>query len=419
MSHEPANDPKPTAAPAATATTAHGTGSGAADMKLMGLGVAALVTAFALAAAMGAGPGRFLSAYLVSYAFFLSIALGSLFFVMIQHLVGAEWSVVVRRLAELAAGAFPMLAILFIPIALSVLSGTGSLYVWAQDLHHMADKDLGHLIEKKAAWLNGPFFVLRWAIYLGGWTWLAQSFLRRSLEQDKTGDVALTEQCEVLSAPGILFFGLSITFAAFDLLMSLSPAWFSTIFGVYYFGGSAIAVMATLIVASQSLMQRGLLPKVVNEEHYHDLGKFLFGFIFFWGYIAFSQFMLIWYAHLPEETFWFYTRMSGPWAGASLVLLFGKFAIPVLGVISRHVKRNFGAIKFWAVWMLVAHWFDMFWLVMPEHSKDSLPLGPVELLCALGIGALAIGYVVRIGKNVSLLAERDPRLPASLAFHNF
>jgi hypothetical protein len=206
--------------------------------------------------------------------------------------------------------------------------------------------------------------------------------------------------------------------------MSLDPAWFSTIFGVYYFAGAAVGIFASLIVIVTILQKTGHLTETVTTEHLHDLGKFLFGFTFFWGYIAFSQYMLLWYANIPETTAWFARRgastiaehQSG-WTILSLMLLFGHLIIPFAGLLSRHVKRNRMMLAFWAAWLLVFHWLDLLWIVMPEYDGH-FRLGILELLCLVGLGGVYVAALLRIGLRQKLAPVADPRFHESLAFEN-
>ncbi|MBL4702437.1 MAG: hypothetical protein JKX85_14400, partial [Phycisphaeraceae bacterium] len=278
---------------------------------------------------------------------------------------------------------------------------------------------------KKAAYLNAPFFIVRWIVFFAIWIGLSYTFWRKSVEQDSSGDPALTRQLERLSPLAIVLFAPTVTFASFDLIMSLSPAWFSTIFGVYYFSGAMIAIFATMILVLAILKNKGLIDdKAVNTEHFHDHGKFLFGFVIFWAYIAFSQYMLIWYASLPETTFWFVARGAttvsadfNAWSIVSIALVIGHFFIPFLGLISRHIKRNNTLLVCWAIYLLVFHWVDLWWLVMPELSTQ-LKFGVIELGCLLGLGGLFTGAAIWIGSLNAIVPLHDPRLGESLAFKN-
>jgi hypothetical protein len=356
----------------------------------------------------------FLHSYLLNYCYFLSISLGALFFVALQHATRAGWSVTVRRLAEVLAGNTGCLAILFLPILVQPLLGEANLFRWA-DAGSVAGDEL---LQHKAPYLNPTFFAIRCVLYFAVWGLLARFFLLRSVEQDHSGDAALTVRMERLGPVALLLFACTVTFASFDWLMSLEPSWFSTIFGVYYFSGAVVGFLATIILLAALLQAAGRLNRSITIEHYHDLGKLLFAFVVFWGYIAFSQYMLIWYANIPEETTWYLVRQSGSWKWVSLLLLFGHLLIPFFGLLSRGVKRRKILLGFWAAWLLVAHWIDIYWLVMPSLEPGGAPLGPIDACCLLGIGGIYLAGLARTVGNRSLVPLADPRLEESLAFEN-
>jgi len=391
------------------------------------IGVVALAGALAWGFCLGDGFRRFFHAYLLSFFFYLSLSLGALFFVLLHHLTRAGWSVVVRRVAEFLAANLLLLAFLALPIVFPVVFGNAALYPWAGAENIRGDE----LLERKAIYLNPGFFALRCAFYFAVFGLLARHYLKRSVAQDRSGDVEISRRLDGLSGFAMAGYALTLTFAAFDLLMSLDPHWFSTIFGVYVFAGSAAGGYALLIVALLLLQRRGRLGRTVTVEHYHDLGKLLFAFVFFWGYIAFSQFLLIWYANLPEETGWYRIRMSGAWAGVSLALLFGHFVLPFVGLLSRSAKRSRLILGFWAVWMLAAHWLDCYWLVFPQYTSrgvfvpqltpdagPAIPWPGLELLCLVGLGGLYVASAVSLARGCALVPVRDPRLAESLAFEN-
>ena len=260
------------------------------------------------------------------------------------------------------AANFPCLTVLFLPIIVPVLLGSHSLYAWNDPSAVAGDPLLRH----KAPYLSAGFFGVRAVIYLAVWWLLGRFYLTRSLEQDRSGDPALTLRMERLSPVALLLCAVTVTFASFDWLMSLSPRWFSTIFGVYFYSGAVVGFFAAIILAAVVLQLLGRLRTSMTVEHYHDLGKLLFAFVIFWGYIAFSQYLLIWYANIPEETEWYLVRQSGPWLWVSLVLLFGGLLIPFCGLLSRHAKRRRWSLAFWAVWLLAMHWLD---LVLDHHAE--------------------------------------------------
>jgi hypothetical protein len=255
---------------------------------------------------------------------------------------------------------------------------------------------------------------------------IAYWYTSNSRKQDSTGDVGITDKLSIRSAPLLVVFGVGLTSLAFDLMMSLDPAWYSTIYGGYYFAGSAICVMAGTILTLRFLQAQGYLNSSVTTDHYHDLSKFQFAFTFFWGYLAFSQFMLLWYASLPETAYWLARRgastaMShqeafGGFTVVALILLFGKLLIPFAGLLSRHVKRNPFGMLFWAGWILVFHAVDLYWLIMPELTGKVL-LGLPEFAAMLGVGGLFVGFVAKNLSTALLRPVKDPRAPESLGFH--
>jgi hypothetical protein len=386
---------------------------GPAGDRLVRLGAVAGVAGIGLAAAVAAatnGFDRFLFAWLLNFSFFLTVALGGLFMVVLHHLVRAGWSVVVRRLAEGLASTLPLLALLFVPILL----GMKHLFHWSVPALVANDP----VLLAKAAFLNVPFFVLRWAVYFASWILTTRYFVSRSLAQDDSGDVGLTLEMQRASAPSILAFGLTSTFASVDLLLSLDAHWYSTMFGVYFFAGCVVAVFASLIVMAWAAQAGGLLQRSITVEHYHDLGKLLFGFVVFWAYIAFSQYMLIWYANIPEETGWFLRRQTHGWGAVGLVLILGHFAGPFVALMSRVPKRRPGLLALAAAWLLAMHWVDLYWVVMPEASPEHAAPHVVDFALLVGFGGLFVAAAARALRGRSLVPERDPRLDESLNFEN-
>lgn len=364
------------------------------------------------------GWDAFFRAYLLNYAFVLSLALGGLFFVILQHAVRAGWSVGVRRQAEFVASALPILAILFVPLLIPVVMGMKSLFPWsnAEVVAHDA------LLQHKQPYLNVPFFIVRCVVYFCVWILLARYFVRRSIAQDESGDVNLTQSMQFVAPPALLLYGLTVTFFAFDLLMSLDPHWFSTIWGVYYFSGCMVGFFALLVVQLVFVQRADRLRGVITAEHYHDVGKLAFGFVIFWAYIAFSQYMLIWYANIPEETVWYHARQgSAWWVGVSLFLLFGHFFAPFLGLISRYPKRRPKLLLPAAIWLLVMHWLDLYYIVMPRpygHADHAGVLHFVDFALLIGLGGVLVGLIIRPMGRHALLPVRDPRLPETLRFEN-
>lgn len=351
---------------------------------------------------------RFAFSYLTGFAFVATTGLGALFFVLIQHLTRAGWSVIPRRAMEWVTGVIPLSLALFAPVALL----SHDLY------HHWMGPEAAHdeAIQKKAAWLNPGFFFTRAAIFLGLWSVMALLLWRGSRKQDETGDKSLTLRMQAGSAPAILLYGITVTFAAFDWLMSLDPHWYSTIFGVYVFAGAAVSSLAVLAILTVALQKAGLGAATV--EHRHDIGKLLFGFTVFWAYIAFSQFILIWYAGIPEETVFFARRWEGSWKVVSLALVAFHFVVPFVVLISRGAKRNASVLAGAAVMLLVMHWVDLYWLVMPNLDEGGARLSWIDLAGLLGpLGAGSLVLARRAAKS-PLWPIKDPRLTESLTLEN-
>jgi hypothetical protein len=372
---------------------------------LIGLGAAA-----ALGAARGDGFEAFGWSYLLSFAFFLSLSLGALFFVAVGHVTGAIWNVVSRRLAEVTAANLTTLAVLAVPVLLLA----HRVMPWASGKSHAPPE----LLEAKAGFLDLEFFYLRWAIYFAIWCGYAWWFWKRSAEQDTSGDPALTVRMSRKSGLCLLLFALSVSFAAYDLLMSLDPSWFSTMFGPYFFAGSFVGFMCFLTLITFWLQSRGRVRHVIHVEHLHDYGKLMFAFVFFWAYLAFSQYMLIWYANIPEETAWFLARQSNGWGWIGLTLIFGHFLIPFAGLLAQTAKRRRPVLLIWAIWILVMHWIDLYWIVMPEWRPAGPTLDWLDLLTFVGIGGIFIAGIGRLASSHSLVPIRDPRIDESLAFEN-
>ena len=382
-------------------------------------GAAGLVGALALALLQEGGMRHLQFSWLWACFYFVTLGLGALFFILLHHLTRAGWSVVVRRLAEHVASALPVAMLLLLPVVILPLLGNGELFPWA-DAERVKES---HLIAGKTGFLNGSFFLIRFVVYLVIWGGMVRFFKKRSLAQDTDGDAMHTVIMQRRSAPGMFLFALSLTFASFDFIMSLDPEWFSTMFGVYVFGGAFVSFMSLLGLISLRA-EKSSLKGLVNEEHYHDIGKLMFAFIFFWGYIAFSQFVLIWYADIPEETLWFSHRMFGPFASISWILIFGHILIPFLGLLSRHVKRNRFGLKFWAIWILVMHAVDLFWLIMPSYlivpgaDHPSLYFPLMEICCWVSVAGIFAYAALGSAANKPLVPVKDPRLAESLAFEN-
>ena len=323
---------------------------------------------------------RFYHAWLTAFAFWVSLSLGALFFTMLHHLAGAQWSTVIRRMSESFLAPFPYMAIFFIPI----IFGMHDLYHWTHE------EAIAHnpILEWKTPYLNQTFFVIRAAIYFAVWIFLSRRLYGFSKAQDEGHSPELLAKMRSTSAWGMVIFAITITFAAFDWLMSMEPMWYSTIFGVYFFAGGLLSAVCLITLTALWLRRRQVLDNAITHEHYHDLGKLVFGFIIFWGYIGFSQYMLIWYANIPEETSWYLMRWEGSWKAVSLLMILGYFSIPFLITIFRATKRSLGLLGFMVVWLLLMHWVDMYWLVFPTWpgADGNAHFHWMDLSAVVGIG---------------------------------
>ncbi len=355
-------------------------------------------------------PQVFFSSYLTAFVFFMCIALGSLFFVMVHHLAKSGWNVTVRRIAENIAANLPWMTLLFIPL----LFGISYLFYWTHADVQLEDK----LIQSKHAYLNLPFFYIRAAFYFLVWTFFGRWFLMTSVKQDNTGDALLTDKMAKYSTFGMILFAFTQTFFIFDWVMSIDAHWYSTMFGVYYFAGSVVCAYATIIIVSYLLRVTGNLKESITVEHYHDLGKLLFGHNVFWTYIGFSQFMLIWYTNIPEETLFFHHRAVGSWKIISLMLPWCHFAIPFVFLMSRNVKRKLPLLVTGATWLFIMCYIDIYWLVQPNFHHEGASFGVSDISSIFFVGGIFIFLFLNRLKKYPLIPINDPRLPQCLNYDN-
>ncbi len=349
---------------------------------------------------------RFYHAYLTAFVFWTSIGLGGLFFTMLHHLVGARWSVVIRRISESIMMVLPYMAALFIP----ALVGMHALYHWSHAEAVMHDP----LLMAKSGYLNPTFFTIRTVFFFAIWSLLAIKLHGLSLKQDKGDTQAIGDAMRKTSAWGMLLFAVTVTYAGYDWLMSLNPHWFSTIFGVYFFAGGLLSVIAFMTLIALALHRKGILTETITVEHYHDLGKLMFAFTVFWTYIGFSQYFLIWYGNVPEETVWYLARWEGSWKFVSMVILFGHFVLPFIALLFRFTKRTPASLWIIASWILLMHWVDMYWLVYPTLLEKGASVTWIEPATMLFIGGLFLwAFWGRFARN-PLVPVNDPKLAGSI-----
>ena len=354
-------------------------------------------------------PESFFSSYLVAFLFCISIAVGATFFVMVQHLTGSAWSVTVRRLMEALMRTMPLFLLLFVPL----IFGLHYLYAWSH-----ADAAQDPLLRLKLGYLNEQWFTIRGFLIIGLFSLWALILYNKSRRQDDSGALRLTFSAGRWSAPGLLLLFIGGSVGAFDWIMSLDARWYSTMFGVIFLSGGAMGFMAVLIIVCLWLRANGYLVNTVNTEHYHDLGKWLFTLMVFWAYIAFSQYMLIWYANMPEETSWFQRRLEGSWLNVVFLLIAGHFLLPLFAMLPRAVKRNRSALAFFAGWLLLMHYVDLYWQVMPVFYPRGFGLHWLSPVCLIAVGATMSLAFWSSFRERPLVPVGDPRLKQCLAFHN-
>lgn len=369
----------------------------------------AAVGAVAIIAGILKDPERAWPNFLVNYFFFFAIGLFGAFFTALQHITNAYWSVTVRRLAE---GLMSYLPIAFVLAFVLYFGGAGRMYEW---MHHDVVKH-DTLLTMKAPYLNPKFFFIRLLIYFGIWIGLGWKMRRNSLAQDSTGAEQLTIKNIKLSTAFLPLFAFSFTLMSFDLLMSLEPHWYSTIYGVYCFAGLWVTGFCALSLLTVYGRKQGVISdKLINPNHLHDLGKWMFAFTVFWAYIFFAQVMLQWYANIPEETAYYLRRFEGGWWPFFWFVLFVNFIIPFMLFLPREAKRKEKYLVGMAIFLLAAHWFDVYFLVMPVFFKNGPVFGWIEIGTLLGfLGAFGLS-VMRFLEKVPAVPVRDPRLAACLA----
>ncbi|HWP45417.1 MAG TPA: hypothetical protein VNO14_19415 [Blastocatellia bacterium] len=352
---------------------------------------------------------QFFRSYLIGFVFWIGIALGCLAILMVQHMSGGAWGLVIRRVLESATRTFPLLLVLFIPLAL----GVGVIYEWA----HPEAVAANPLLQHKQRYLNVGFFLGRTAFYFLVWLLVSFYLNRWSLEQDRTGDRPLTRKLQVLSGPGLVLYGLTVTFASVDWVMSLEPEWYSTIFGVLIMGGQGVSAMAFVIAVMVLLATRRPFSDILAPRHLHDLGKLLLAFIMLWAYFAFSQFLIIWSGNLPEEVPYYVRRLQAPWNYIGLFIVLFHFALPFVMLLSRDLKRNGRLLAMVAIGVIVMRFVDLYWMIAPGFHEGGAHFSILDLVLPVGIGGIWVWFFIQQLKNRPLIPIRDPHLADALSQH--
>jgi hypothetical protein len=374
---------------------------------LLGL-IALAALAFSVVGAF-VNPHQLSYSWLFAFAFFFTLCAGCFFWTIVHHATDAEWSVVVRRQLENLAALLVVLALLFVPILLL----RHHLYAWM-------DIPVGHeaSLDSKRAYLNWGFFLGRAVLFLGFFSIASLSLRRLSVRQDKDGNPRFTISMRKVAFISLPMFALCLTFGAFDWLMSLNYTWFSTMFGVYIFAGAAGSSMSLLVLVITALRRAGYLKDVVTLEHYHIMGEWMFAFCVFWAYIGFGQYMLIWYANMPEETQYFITRNTESWWAMSMLLVIGRFFGPFAILLLRSIKKEPHRLCYVAGWIVCMQMLDMYIVVLPALHGTGVQVSIWDLVSLIAIGA-TLGFVyLRVMARTSLFPVRDPRLIESLKLTN-
>ena len=351
-------------------------------------------------------PFQFYRSYLWAYLFIVGVSVGSLAWLMLQYLTGGAWGVGIRRPCEAAARTLPLVALMFVPIAI----GIPNLYPWSHAKVVAADEILKH----KQVYLNVPFFLTRAAVYFAGWILLSWLLNRWSAREDREGAARVHGKMAALAGPGLIFWGFSVTFMSVDWVLSLDPHWYSTMFGMLFMAGQGLSSMAFLIALLVLLSRRLPMSEVLTPRHLHDLGKFLLALVMVWAYFSFSQFLIIWAGNLPEEIPWYLDRLRGGWQYVALALVIGHFALPFALLLSRDLKRNFKLLAAIAIFVLFMRMVDLYWLVAPDFRKGRFGLSWMDFAAPIGMGGIWLAYFLIQLARRPLMPLNDPHLVEAL-----
>lgn len=344
---------------------------------------------------------QFYQSYLFGFLFWMLLALGCLGVLLLHHLVSGAWGHIIQRMAESGARTLPVMALLFIPI----LFGIQNLFPWSRpDVI-----EASHLLHKKVAYLNVPFFTARAAIFFVFWSAVAMVLSTWSRTQDQTGDPVLTHRIRMISGPALVLFVFTATFAGVDWMMSLEPDWYSTIYGMHFVVGAALSTFAFCIIGIRFLSAYKPLADVLTTRHYHHLGNLLFAFTILWAYMSFSQYIIIWSGNQVDDNFWYLRRVSPGWQSVAVLLLVGQFFVPFFVLLSRKTKRVIRNLSIIAAWILIMRLVDLFWLIMPAFNDHQFQVHWLNIVALIGIGGIWVAVFVWQLKGQSLLPLHDPR----------
>jgi hypothetical protein len=367
------------------------------------LGIAALV----LAALDGIrAPEQFFRSYLLAFVFWLGFPLGCSAFLMVHHLTGGFWGLPIRRPLEAGTRTLPLLTALALPLLL----GLTRLYSWTNPNLVAADV----VLKSKQLYLNLPFFLIRNLIYFAVWWALVRGLNRWSDEQDRTGDPRLALRLENMSGPGLVLYGLTVTFFSIDWIMSLEPHWFSTIFGMIFMVLQVLSALALAVFVAGFLSQYEPIASVISSDRFNDLGNLVLTFVMLWAYLSFSQFLIIWAGDLINEIPWYLTRARGGWAMIAVLLIFLSFAIPFFLLLMRPIKRRVETLSALCGALILITFVDVYWMVVPAFEKAGPRFYLLDFLLPVGIGGIWVGTFIAQLKSRPLLPLHDPRFEGAL-----
>jgi hypothetical protein len=347
---------------------------------------------------------EFYRAYLLGFMDWLGVALGSMAIIMIRHLTGGGWGVVIRRLQGAAMRTMPVLTVLFIPVIL----GIKYLYIWARPLDQVADKHLReHLTDITKTYLNPHGFIIRAIFYFAIWNLLSFLLSKWSKEGDSSSTRDNTTRFKAVSGPGLILYGFTVSFAAIDWVMSLDPSWISTIFGLVILIGQVISAICFAVVVERILADYKPMSQMLKPDFVHDHGKWMLAFTMVWAYFNFSQWLIIWAGNLPTEISFYLTRTRGGWSTVGAFLSLFGFAIPFVILLSRPFKRDIRKLAWLAGWILFIRWVDLFYIIEPNFSK-TLHVTIADIVVSLAIGCLWMGVFFRNLGSLPLLPAYDP-----------
>jgi hypothetical protein len=351
-------------------------------------------------------PAHFWQSYLFAYIFWAGLALGCLGIFFLHNVVGGNWGVAIRRLTESGLQTLPLILVFAIPLFFVL----GTLYKWTDAGYRAEHFAVGH----KAIYLNPTFFIIRTLIYFAIWFFSGYRILKMANEHDRTGDPALFRRIKARSAPALLVFVVTTSLAFIDWIMSLEPDWYSTIYAWMFTVGQVLLTFAFLIAVLVLLSKREPFASFLTRQHYHDLGNLMLAFTMLWAYMSFSQFLIIWAENLPDEIPWYVRRFSGGWGYVAFTISIFHFCVPFYLLLMRFVKKNPGALRTLAVWMIIMRILDVFWIVEPAFRPRGLEVYWTDILALIGLGGIWLAFFIRNLKSRPLLASRDPRDTYSL-----